>query len=206
MRCKCCGDRFEPKFFLQKFCMEKDECISAFTVFAKDVTAKKNAKEWRAEKSLLKEKLKSLADWKADLQKEINLIVRIIDFQWPCIATGATTGKVNAGHYIGTLANPTIRFHLENIWLQSEHSNTWKSGDTLRYQEGIVRLFGKDYLEYLNGLQSIPPIKLSVDEIKEKIFLARGIVKRLRLQDRKYSLAERLSLRKQFNKQLGIYQ
>ena len=169
----------------------------------------KNKKDYESkkkiEKSKAKEKLKTLSDWKADLQKEINSIVRLIDNGWGCIATGAKTGKMNAGHYIGVGANETTRFHLENIWLQSEHSNSWKSGDTLRYQDGIVRLFGKDYLDHLNSLKSIEPIRIKPDEIKEKISICRGIIKWLKLQDRTFTLSERLELRKRFNQEIGIY-
>lgn len=152
-----------------------------------------------------KESLKTLSNYKNDLQKEINQIVRLIDKGWPCIATNVLNGKKNAGHYISVGSNDTIRFHLENIWLQSEHSNMWKSGDTLRYQEGIERLYGKEYLERLNSLKNTPPIKLSKEEIKDKISIARGIVKWLIIQDRQFTPSERLELRKEFNKKLGIY-
>lgn len=161
--------------------------------------------KWKEKKKVLKEKVKTLSNYKADLQKEINTIIRLIDNGWGCIATRTLKGKMNAGHYIGVGANETLRFHLENIWLQSEHSNMWKSGDTLRYQEGIERLYGKDYLERLNSLKSIEPIKLSVEDIKEKISICRSIIKWLKLQDRKFTLSERLELRKRFNQEIGIY-
>lgn len=169
-------------------------------------TKKNYERKKRIEKLKAKEKLKNLSDWKADLQKEINSIVRLIDNDWGCIATGAKTGKMNAGHYIGVGANETLRFHLENIWLQSEHSNMWKSGDTLRYQDGIIQLYGKEYLERLNSFKSIKPIKLTIDEVKEKISITRSIIKWLKLQDRNFNVVERLELRKKFNEQIGIYE
>lgn len=162
-------------------------------------------KSKKVKNQILKEKLKTLSEFKKDLQKEINTIVRLIDKGWGCIATGATNGKMNAGHYISVGSNDTIRFHLENIWIQSEHSNQYKSGDTLRYQDGIVRLFGKDYLEHLNSLKSIDPIRIKPDEIKEKISICRGIIKWLKLQDKTFTLSERLELRKRFNQEIGIY-
>lgn len=163
-------------------------------------------KEKRKEHKEKKEKLKTLSDFKNDLQKEINTIVRLIDNGWGCIATGTKNGKMNAGHYISVGSNDTIRFHLENIWLQSEHSNQYKSGDTLRYQEGITLLYGKEYLNRLNSLKSIPPIKLTKEEIKDKISIARGIIKWLKLQDRMFTKEERISMRSEFNSQLGIYE
>lgn len=166
---------------------------------------KVKTKNWKEEKAKMKESVKTLSDYKSDLQKEINLIVRLIDNGHPCIATGSFEGKMNAGHYIGTKANPTIRFHLENIWIQSEHSNMWQSGDTLRYQQGIIKLFGVNYLEYMNSLQSIPVIKLTYDEIKEKIKICREIVKELKTENKMYFSWERVYMRKKLNDRIGIY-
>lgn len=185
MRCLNCKTKFTPTRFLQKFCTSEN-CIDASIIYAK-------------------EKVKSNSDFKKDLQVEINTIVRAIDDGYPCIATGTLEGKRNAGHYIGTKANPTIRFHLENIWIQSEHSNMWQSGDTIRYQQGIIKTFGSDYLDYMNSLQQIPLIRLTSEEIKEKTSIARGIIKWLKLQNRQFTSEERISLRKEFNKTLQIY-
>lgn len=207
--CKHCKKKFQQKVFGLRFCCETDECREACAKFV--LEKKKKAIERltkKREKDVLKakkEKLKTLSDWKNDLQKEINAIVREIDKGHPCIATGTMEGKRNAGHYISVGANQTLRFHLENIWIQSEHSNMWKSGDTLRYQDGIVSLYGKEYLEYLNSLKTIQPIKLSIDEIKEKIAICRSIIKWLKLQNRIFTTHERLELRKKFNSKIGIY-
>lgn len=165
----------------------------------------KQEKEVRKETKIQKEKLKTLSEYKNDLQKEINLIIRLIDNGHSCIATGDFNGKMNAGHYASVGSNPTLRYHLENIWLQSEHSNSWKAGDTLRYQAGIIRLYGSEYLVRLNKFTQYPPIKLTIEDIKRVIPICRGIVKWLKLQDRIFSTEERLSLRIKFNKEIGIY-
>lgn len=208
-KCKICKEKFTPiRSSLEPTCNNYDCKVSyALTVVEKQKIAKdKKAKDdWSKERIQIKKKLKSLSDWKNDLQKEINSIIREIDKGHGCIATGSLNGKFNAGHYVGVGANQTIRFHLENIWLQSEHSNSWKSGDTLRYQEGIIKLYGKDYLDYLNSLQSIKPLQLTCSDIEEKIPIARSILKYLKLQDRMFSTKERLELRIRFNKELGIY-
>ena len=205
MRCKSCKEKFEVKYFNQKFCMEKDECIQDFLSVTVEKKKKEEAKKWRAKKLILKESIKTLSEYKNDLQKEINTIIRLIDKGWACIATGSSEGKMNAGHYLSVGSSDTTRFHLENIWLQSEHSNSWKAGDTIRYQEGIEMLYGKDYLDYLTGLKNYPLIKLGKEDIKEKISIARNIVRELKKVDKQYSLEERVELRKRFNKEIGIY-
>lgn len=168
--------------------------------------AKKEVVSKERKKTLeMKESLKTLAVYKKDLQTKINLIVRLIDRGYPCIATDSYHGKKNAGHYFSVQSNPTIRFHLENIWLQSEHSNSWKAGDTLRYQRGIIKCFGSDYLDYLNSLQQIPPIKLTIDDIKEKLVICNDIIKRLKDFDSMIEMQDRIEIRKILNKEIGIY-
>ena len=208
-KCKICKESFTPiRSTLEPVC-DNYSCKVAFAVEyakkAKEKQKQNQIKEWRKEKAVLKDKIKTFSEWKNDLQKEINTIVRLIDENHPCIATGANTGKKNAGHYIGVGANDTLRFHLENIWIQSEHSNMWKSGDTLRYQDGIISLYGKEYLNRLNSFKMIEPIKLSIEDIKEKIPICRSIIKWLRLQERTFTTKERIELRVKFNQQIGIY-
>lgn len=210
--CIFCRKKFEQKIFNYRYCESTPECKEAGTE-AKNALIKKamekvkvsKEKKSRQETKVLREKLKTLSDWKNDLQKEINAIVREIDKGHPCIATGTMEGKRNAGHYISIGANQTLRFHLENIWNQSEHSNMWKSGDTIRYQQGIIKLYGKCYLEHLNSLQSLKIIKLDIQDIKIAISKSRGILKWIKLQDRQFTTEERLELRKHFNSEIGIY-
>ena len=208
-KCFICKQKFTPiRSSLEKCCQNDD----SRTQWAMQVVAKQKEKQlkdkktaWTKEKLEIKKKLMSLSDWKNQLQTEINAIIREIDKGHGCIATGSHQGQMHAGHYFSVGSNPTLRFHLENIWIQSMHSNSWKGGDTIRYQEGIIALYGKGYLDYLNSLQSIKPLQLSKSDIEEKIPIARGILKWLKLQNRKFTNEERLSLRIEFNKKLQIY-
>ena len=205
MRCKHCKVKFDVKWFNQKYCLQNDDCMTASIEFAKGEIEKAKAKAWKGKKEVLREQTKSLSSYKNDLQKEINTIVRLIDKGQPCIATGATTGKMNAGHYWGVGSNDTIRYNLHNIHIQSEHSNTYNSGDTLRYQDGIKRIYGEDYLEMMNDLRKTPLIKLSVNDIKEKIVIAREIIKELKVADKSFEPRNRIKIRTLLNNRLGIY-
>lgn len=198
--CPECRSEFTPTKPLQKYCSPV-----CFWEAGKKKIALKQKKDWKAEKKVLKEKVKTLADWKAELQKEINTIVRLIDFGSGCIATGATKGKMNAGHFYGTLASPHLRYHLHNIFLQSEHSNVYKSGDTIRYQDGLKKIYGQEYFEYVESLRKTPPIKLTIETLKDKIIIARLIVRELKELGNTYSPKERIELRNNLNLRLGIY-
>ena len=41
--------------------------------------------------------------------------------------------------------------------------------------------------------------------MKEKITISRGIIKWLKLQDRKFTIKERIYFRNKFNNEIGIY-
>lgn len=199
-KCKNCGEPFEPQRPLQKICNYK--CAIELSKKLQKVI---DAKKWRGEKKVMKEKLKTASNWKQDLQVLINRIVRLIDYGQPCIATGSLNGKINAGHYFSVSSNDTIRFNLHNIHIQSEHSNSYKSGDTLNYQSGIERVYGIKYLEYMNSLKGLKPLHLCVPKIKVAIEKCKVIIKELEQKGYVYDAKTRVNLRNLYNEQIGIY-
>ena len=82
MKCKNCKIKFEPKYFNQKFCMDKNECIKAFT----DKAREKQRKDWNKEKKERKEALKTLSEYKKELQVIFNKWVRLRDKGLNCIS------------------------------------------------------------------------------------------------------------------------
>lgn len=169
--------------------------------------AKKEVKKKEKKRlDLMKKKLETKSDLEKKLQKEINLIVRLIDKGHKCISSGRNLGKnYDAGHLFSVGSNPTIRFHLFNIFAQSVHDNQWKSGNQLDYVDRLKEVFGKETQEYCLSLKNTPAIQLSKEDIKDKTIIAKRCVKWLKLQDRIFATKERLELRKKLNKELGIY-
>lgn len=209
-KCRICSQKFIPiKSSLEKTCLDID-CRTKWAIgeVAKQRLAreKKIKQDWNKEKVVLKEKLKSLTDWHNDLQKEVNAIVREIDKNHLCISSQRGLGKsFDAGHLYSRGSNPHIRYHLFNIFAQSVHDNQWKSGNQLDFVSGIEKTFGLEIKEYCLLLKGLPELKLNIDQIKEKIPIARSILKYLKLQDRKFTTEERISLRKEFNQKINIY-
>lgn len=209
-KCCICEDKFDPVRSTLEKCCNKYDCKVSFAlqVVSKQKLAKeKKAKqEYTKEKIEAKEKLKTLTEWHNDLQREINSIVRAIDAGHPCISSQRPLGKsFDAGHMYSRGSNPHIRYHLFNIFAQSVHDNQWKSGNQLDFVDGIEKTFGTTIKDYCLSLKGLPELKLSIQEIKEKIPVARSILKWLKLQDRKFTLEERISLRRKFNSEIGIY-
>jgi len=209
-KCKICRNRFTPiRSSLEPTCQD-DNCRTQWAMSVIEKRKEKHLKEkkqaWSKEKLEIKEKLKSMTDWHNDLQKEINSIIRFIDKDHPCISSQRLLGKsYDAGHLFGRQSNPHIRYHLFNIFAQSVHDNQWKSGNQLDFVDGIEKTFGSEIKDYCLSLKGFPELKMSINDIKEKIPIARSILKWIKLQDRKFTTEERLSLRVEFNKKLGIY-
>ena len=201
-KCKVCQEKFIPIQFAQNVCSS----ICAIK-HSKNLKLAKELKDWKVEKAILKNKLKTLSDYAKDLQKEVNTIVRLIDKDTQCISTlKPLNNKYDAGHFYSVGSNPTLRFNLDNIHAQSVYANQYLSGDQMNYLNGLSEVYGSDYKEYVISLKSVYKVlKLSKEDYTDKITVARGLIKWLKLQDRKFTVPERIELRKKFNDSIGIY-
>lgn len=61
------------------------------------------------------------------------------------------------------------------------------------------------YMEFISNLRRTPALKYSNEEYHEFYKKALSIINRMKKEDRIYGIEERLSLRDELNKELGIY-
>jgi hypothetical protein len=169
--------------------------------------AKKEVK--KKERTKIKKQLQALetkTEVEKKLEKEINTIVRLLDHGHNCIShEGYLGSKYDAGHLWSVGSNPQIRFHLLNIFAQCVNCNHHKGSNALEYQERLGTVFTPELREYCLALKGTPALKLSKEELRDKIVIAKRIVKWLKLQDREFSTKERIELRLKFQEELGIY-
>jgi hypothetical protein len=154
MRCKCCKDKFIPKKFLQKYCMEKDECIKAFYTTFKETEKKKQRKETRKEKEALKTK----QDYAKELQVIFNTFIRTRDKGKPCISCGCIMDgkKGDASHFYSVGGNPSVRFNEDNVHLSCVYCNRDKHGNLLEYNERLPDRIGLDRYKALKETRNTP--------------------------------------------------
>jgi hypothetical protein len=209
--CICgCGKYFTPARIGQKWINKSHQ-----------IAWENNTPEGRAEKELkrvarlnrfresisVKKEIPHHKGLDQQLQDLVNSIAKIIDYGQPCIATGVTFrhgDKATAGHYISVGANETIRYHLHNIHTQSFVSNGFNGGDPEGYKKGIVKAYGEEYLNYLESLKGTPVIKMTGDDILDKIASAKKIIQQLPAR-KVYTKEARILLRDTLNLRLGIY-
>ncbi|VEE10697.1 Bacteriophage Lambda NinG protein [Chryseobacterium gleum] len=165
--CVVCGEDFMPFKTTERVCS-----LTCALAYAKSDVDKKNAKAWRKEKKIRKEKLKTQSDWLQDLQKDFNTFIRLRDRDKPCISCGTTRTdiKYDAGHFWTTGGFPNVRFDEDNVHKQcSNNCNLKKSGNINEYRPRLIEKIGIERFEALEFKARNGVLKLSIPEIKEKI-------------------------------------
>lgn len=173
-RCKECKDKFIVKYFLQKFCMLKDECIKAFADGNK-------IKDWKIKKAIMVEKLLTHKDYLQMLQVVFNTYIRIRDKDLPCISCGTLSNvKYDAGHFWNAGNNQFLRFNEDNVNKQcGNNCNVHLSGNFGEYRIGLIEKIGIERVDILEQTRHFT-LKLSIAEIKEQILIYKSKIKLLK--------------------------
>jgi hypothetical protein len=205
-KCKNCKKPFQPINSLNRACSLP--CAIKLSEKKEGKIALRQAQRQEVKEMAIK--LKTLGDYKKELQVEINKLVRLIDEGCGCISCGTLSGKENAGHYYSVGSRPNLRFNLMNIWKQCEHCNTHLSGNLIEYRANLVKLVGEQHLEFLSDLNVMyKDLKLMQHEVSEAIILAKQAVKevtKLNKTDKLHrTIEQRIELRKKYNHLLNIY-
>lgn len=198
-KCKNCKQPFTKTQPLQVACS-----YSCAIELAKPIAKKVIEKKWNERKRVYKE---SKTDYFDLLQKEINKIARYIDHDQLCISCQKIPKKKNGCHFKSVGGHENIRYNLLNIYLGCERCNKELGGNVHGYDDGLILVFGKEFWEYLKFqfLQDFHLLQIRETEVKEKLKIARQIVKELEQNLAKRSSQERLEMRKICNERLGIY-
>lgn len=202
--CKTCKYTFVPDRNFQACC--SFDCAIKLT---KENQAKKAKKDWVKEKAERKEAIMKPSEWEKILQDQTNHISRLLDRGCNCISCKPETPiqKIFGGHLHSVGSNYSLRYNLHNIHRQCFSCNGKKGGQPILYLEGIVREYGQEYADYIHYdiKRKYTYLGLTVETIKEKILIAKLIKKELIELGNTYDAKERVQLRYDLNKRIGIY-
>ena len=176
MKCKNCKDKFIPKVFNIKYC-DKELCRSVMIKEALKKSKAKKVKEWNKEKKVRKEALKTLSEYKKELQVIFNKFIRLRDKGLNCISCNKPAKKENAGHYRSVGGNPELRFEELNNNLQCEYCNTYLHGNLIDYRINLIKKIGIDKVEWLEGKHD--PKHYTIEQIKGLKVMYRLKIKQL---------------------------
>jgi hypothetical protein len=202
-KCKICKSKFIPRFSTLQPTCEEPKCIIEHSKIQRE---KKEAKEWSKRKVEMTFDSTSSDGYRSKvIQPIVNEIARLIDYGQPCIATGHYEGKMSGGHFCSVGSNRSCSLNLHNIHVQTFHSNGWKSGDETRYRLGLIKIYGQEYYDFVEGLRHIKNIDLNKERLKELKPLISKIRNDLKRNPTKRTPQERIELRNEINERIGIY-
>ena len=144
--------------------------------------------------------------WSKVFQLRFNELIRLVDNGNGCICTNSTLGKMNAGHFYSVGSNKTLSLNAHNVHIQSEHSNSFKGGQPLEYRDGIKRVFGEEYLDFMENLKRCPALNITKIELMERYETVLRLKREFKAGE--YfclSPMERIEMRNHINKELGLY-
>ncbi len=198
-KCKNCKQPFTKTQPLQVACS-----YSCAIELAKPIAKKVIERKWNERKRVYKE---SKTDYFKLLQTEINKIARLIDYNQLCISCQKVPKKINGCHFLSVGGHKSLRYNLFNIYAGCEKCNSELGGNIHGFDSGLILVFGKEFWEYLKFqfLQDFHLLQIRETEVKEKLKIARQIVKELESDLIKRNSDERLEMRKICNERLGIY-
>lgn len=206
-----CKDRFVPmnNNSLQKYCLKKEECRKLGYADLIEKQRKQDEKITKQRNKDLKESVRPIGEWKQLLQDEINLIARLLDKGHPCMMCGnPRMKKINGCHYHSVGSNASLRYNLLNIWHGCHSCNSEKGGNIIGYDTCLIATFGEEFWNEVKFdlVRENKRIDLRLPDYKEKIEIAREIVRELKKADKIYDTYERVEMRDKFNKRIKIYE
>lgn len=150
-KCKVCKESFTPVQFAQAVCNYKCAMIHS-----KNLKEQKEAREWKVNKAILKDKLKTLSQYEAEAKKVFQKYIRMRDVKLPCISCG----KLNAtdwagGHFYSAGMYSGLMFDERNCHKQcNSHCNKFLSGNLLEYRKGLIERYGQDFVNELDQISN----------------------------------------------------
>jgi uncharacterized protein YnzC (UPF0291/DUF896 family) len=170
-KCKICNNVFKPQRSLQRTCS-----LDCAIVDARKKTADKKVKE-------IKRSLLTRSDYLKGLQAVFNTFIRLRDAGNDCISCGQNMQgkKGDASHFFSVGAYPHLRFNEDNVHLSCVHCNQYLSGNIHEYRYRLPNKIGKARFEQLeHEAFKGQPLKLTIEEIKEKTEYYKNYIKKLK--------------------------
>lgn len=169
-KCKIGGEKFVPIRPFQPTCF----------AHAPEYLRQLQAKKWRKEGKVMKDKIKTHSKWLQELQVIFNKWVVLRDKSLPCISCETTKDVMySAGHYFTVGAYPNLRFHTDNCHKQClNHCNKNNHGNIAEYTPNLIKKITQAGFDNLYENRNVP-LKLSIPEIKDLKTHYRKLIKEL---------------------------
>lgn len=132
----------------------------------------------REEIKEMRDRSKTLADYKKALTVVFHKYIRMRDEKDGCISCGRPfRGKYDAGHFWSQGSYPNLKYHEDNVHGQCPQCNGDKGGNLLEYRPRLIAKIGQERYDALEAARNvrrsytIPEIQQLIVEYKTKINL-----------------------------------
>ena len=117
-------------------------------IHSKNLKQQKEQREWKAEKAVLKDKLKTLSQYEAEAKNSFQKYIRIRDKGLACISCGIfETTLWDGGHYKKAEIYSGVIFDTHNCHKQCRKCNRFLNGNELMYRQGLIQRYGIEYAD-----------------------------------------------------------
>jgi len=117
------------------------------------ISLKIKADNNKAFKSDLREKLKTLGDYKAEARKSFQKWIRLRDNNKPCVSCNSTTAELyDGGHFYKAEVYSGLIFNENNCHKQCRKCNRFMNGNELNYRKGLINRYGIDFVTELDNI------------------------------------------------------
>ena len=151
-KCKECGCIFKKERPLQFVCSPK--CAASYSSKQR---SKQVNKEWREEKKVLRDKLKTLGEYEKEAKVFFQHWIRLRDNSkgYDCVSCGAkiTIPTSDGSHYYNANQFSGLIFNEMNCHASCQKCNRFEGGRLLDYREGLITRYGADYLNDLESMK-----------------------------------------------------
>lgn len=133
-------------------------CVTCAIEKSKKIVAKNyrfEEKKWKERKKVLKEKTKTVTDYRADARYWFQRWIRIRDLGNTCISCNTPLKDIrdyDAGHYYNAKNYPTLLFNELNVSGQCKFCNDHLSGNLIEYRKGLLKRYGIEVVEQLEEI------------------------------------------------------
>lgn len=126
----------------------------------------------KEERKKLKEKLKTLSQYKAEAKKSFQKFIRLRDSEQPCISCNTYSSDIwDGGHYKKAELYSGVVFDERNTSKQCRYCNRFLGGNESNYRAGLVKRFGEEYVleleSYANETKNKKYTKQELIDIKK---------------------------------------
>ena len=174
-KCVVCKEKFTPQNNTQIVC--SPSCSLEYL-------KKQRSKEWKEQKKVIKQSLETKSDVLKAAQIVFNTYIRLRDKDKNCVSCDKKLvgNDVNASHFFSVGAYPNLRFNEDNVHNSCISCNQHKHGNQKEYD---LRLPNRIGIEKYNKLleDRNKPLKMSLDEVKELIYIYKEKIKELKTKN-----------------------